>query len=404
MRQVSRHVDFTGHLVAAQTAEVRTRVTGHLAKVLFKPGVIVKQGEVLFELDSAPFQAALGRPEADVRIAQVRLDRATAELKELNSPHAPAPAAGDRQRLEAQQAEAQANLLAARGELEVARLNLQSTRLTAPIGGKIGRPLVAVGSLVTDGMSLATIDSVDPMCAAFDVDQATLLKLRRDPAHRDTESEMPVLVGLSDEKGYPRKSKVESADTRLGPTGAARWQALLPNPDGLLMPGMTVHVRLVTSDPYRAMLVPQSAMFPIYFPPTSSAYFPPTSSADRKQSFAVFIVTDHDVVQQREIQTGDPDDEMQVVEKGLNVDDWVIEKGSELYYHSREWRDGMTVKPQRKPPEAPPSSSQVAPPAAGPSAELDLFQGKPKPAASGESPSTKSRSASGESVPPGVPR
>jgi hypothetical protein len=162
------------------------------------------------------------------------------------------------------------------------------------------------------------------------------------------------------------------------------------------MPGMTVHVRLVTSDPYRAMLVPQSAIFP-------PVYFPPTSSADRKQSFAVFIVTDHDVVQQREIQTGDPDDEMQVVEKGLNVDDWVIEKGSELYY-SPARRDGMTVKPQRKPPEAPPSSSQVAPPAAGPSAELDLFQGKPKPAASGESPSTKSRSASGESVPLGVPR
>ena len=191
--------------------------------------------------------------------------------------------------MEAQQAEAEATLTAAKEGLKLAQLNLASTRLTAPISGKIGRPLIAVGSLVTDSMPLATIDSVDPMCVVFNVDQNTVLNLRRNPPHLQGESALPVLVGLTDEKGFPRKSKVESADTRIDPaTGTARWRALLPNPDGLLMPGMFVRVRLVTSDPYQALLVPENAV-----------------GINQGQRF-VFIVTDQNVVQRREIKTRGP--------------------------------------------------------------------------------------------------
>jgi len=358
VHQVSHHVDRQGFLLAAQTAEVRSRVSGHLAKVFFKPGATVKQGDPLFELDPAPFQAAMIKPEAEVRLAQVRLERARAELRDASSP-------SDRRRLEAQQGETEAALQAAKGELDVARLNVVSTRITAPISGKIGRPLVPVGSLVTDSIVLATIDLVDPMGVAFDVNQETLLKLRRDPARHDGELGLTVLVGLSDEKGFPRKSKVESADTRLGPGGVARWQALLPNPDGLLMPGMTVHVRLITSDPYTALLVPESAVFTFYAP------------EDRSHSHsAVLIVTDRDVVQQHEVGIGERDDgDMLVVEKGLTTDDWVIENGN-LRYNTRELKDGMTVKPQKKPPEVPPSSPKVAQPAA----PGDSSSAKPPPA------------------------
>jgi RND family efflux transporter MFP subunit len=236
--------------------------------------------------------------------------------------------------MEAQQAEAEAALTAAQEGLKVAKLNLASTRLTAPIGGKIGRPLIPIGSLVTDKMPLATIDSVDPMCVAFDVDEPTVLRLRRSPPRRDGELQPPVLVGLPDEKGFPRTSKVESADTRINPnTRTAGWRALLPNPDGLLMPGMFARVRLVTSGLYAAMLVPETAV-----------------GIDQGQRF-VFIVTDQNVVQRRNVKIGDRDDDgMRVVDEELTAGDWVIEKSA------LQWKEGMTVKPLKTPAAVSPSS------------------------------------------------
>jgi RND family efflux transporter MFP subunit len=343
VRQVTQYVDFTGQTEAVQTAEVRPRVTGRLAKVLFKPGTMVKQGEVLFEIDPAPFQAEVDKREADVRLAQLRLNRTTAELKD-----AKAPAPSDRQRLEAQQAEAEAALTAAQEGLKVARLNLASTRLTAPISGKIGRPLVPVGSLVADTKSLAPIDSVDPICVAFAVDERTLLGLRRNPPRFHGEPGLPVLVGLADEKGFPHKAKFESADTRVDPaTGTARWRALLPNPDGLLMPGLFVRVRLVTSDPYQALLLPETAL-----------------NSDQGRKF-VWIVTGPNLVQSRNVEIGQlSEDGMRVVNKGLTADDWVVEKAS--FQHSLPWKAGMTFKPKKAPEAVPPSSPNDKPPAAAP--------------------------------------
>ncbi|MGO9112680.1 MAG: efflux RND transporter periplasmic adaptor subunit [Thermoguttaceae bacterium] len=346
VRQITDLADFPGYLQAAQTAEARSRVTGHLAKIFFQPGAMVKQGEVLFELGPEPFQAELDKREADVRLAQLRLNRTTAEMKDAKT-----PSTDEHRRLEAQQAEAEAAFTAAQEGLKVARLNLASTRLTAPIGGKIGRPMVPVGSLVTDSMPLATIDSVDPMCVAFDVDQNTILKLRRDPTHHDGEVGLPVLVALSDEKDFRYKGKVESADNRLDVAGRARWRALLPNPDGLLMPGMFVHVRLVTSDPYTALLVPQTAIF-----------FYLDQEQPVQQHSAAFIVTDQNALHRREIQIGDRDDDgMRVVKKGLTSDDWVIEKGWPTRTGDT-WGDGMTVKPL-KPAAVPPASPKGTPPA-----------------------------------------
>ena len=154
----------------------------------------------------------MDKREADVRLAELKVRQSTAELKDAKA--APPPI---RRPMEAEQAEAEAALKATKEGVKVARLNLASTRITAPIGGRIGRPLVPVGSLVTDTKALAAIDSVDPMCVAFDVPDGTVLELRRNPPHLQEGPAMPVLVGLSDEKGFPHKSKVESAETRLDP-------------------------------------------------------------------------------------------------------------------------------------------------------------------------------------------
>jgi RND family efflux transporter MFP subunit len=349
VRQVTRHVDFTGRLEAAQTAEVRPRIAGQLARVLFKAGATVKQGDLLFEIDAVPFQAEQDRREADVRLAQLRLDRTAAELKEAKD-----SVASERRRLEAQQADAEAALKAAQEGLKVARLNLESTRLTAPISGRIGRPLIAVGSLASGSAPWATIDSVDPMCVVFNIDQDSVLNLRRNPPHVRGESTLPVLVGLPDEKDLPRKSNVESADTRIDPaTGTARWRALLPNPDGLLMPGMFVHVRLVTSDPHQALLVPRNAV------------------QGRGRSSSVFILSDQNIVHLRDVTVPcQEDDGMWVVEKGLTADDWVIAshvattKNSSGLNITFSIVDGMTVAPKKPVAAAVPSSSGDKPPKA----------------------------------------
>jgi RND family efflux transporter MFP subunit len=364
VRQFADHVDFTGQTEAAQTAEVRSRVSGRLAKVLFQPGSTVKQGDPLFEIDPAPFQAELDKREAEVRLLQLRVNRAKAGVESFD--------------------EAEAALAAAQQGLKVARLNLDATRLTAPISGRIGRPLVAVGSLVTDAMPLAAIDSVDPVCVAFKVDERTLLELRRNPPHLQGQSALPVLVGVIDEKGYPHKSKVESADTRVDPaTATARWRALLPNPDGLLLPGMFVRVRLVTSDPYPALLVPDKALFDKSL--IRDVQTPDGPRYSGKTQISVLIVTEQNVVQGRDVERGLRDDDgMLVVKKGLHADDWVIENG--IGYLAREQGgqiykpllNGMTVKPVKPPVPASPSTGNGSgnPPTTARTAELKLYGGK----------------------------
>lgn len=366
VRQVTPHEDLTGRLEAAQTAEIRSRVTGHLAKVLFKPGATVKQGDLLFELDPAPLQAELDKRQADVRLAQLRVKRTTAELKDAQK-----PSPSERQRLEAQQAEAEAALTAAQEGLRVAQLNLESTRLTAPITGSIGRPLLPAGSLVLNTTTLATIDSVDPIGVAFCVPQNTVLSLRRRPVDRHQESAIPVFIRLSDEISFAHEGKLESADTRIDPaTGTAAWRATLPNPDGLLMPGMAVGVRLITGVPYQAILVPETAI------------------RDEAGKQFVCTVTDKNVVQRHTVKVGDRDDRMRVVKEGLTADDWVIPESLPAMPDMMsggmmpgvmpgmapgmpgaglpQWQDGMTVKPRKPPSPAPqPSSKDKKPPPSG---------------------------------------
>lgn len=349
VRQVTPHEDLTGRLEAAQTAEVRSRVTGHLAKVLFKPGATVKQGDLLFELDPAPFQTELNKCQADLRLAQLRVKRTAAALKDAQK-----PSPGERQRLEAEQAEAEAAVTAAQEGVHVAQLNLESTRLTAPISGKIGRPLVSAGSLVANTTVLATIDPVDPIGVAFPVPQKTVLSLRRSATDRNQESPTPVFVRLGEETGFTYEGKVESADTHIDPaTGTAVWRAKLPNPDGLLMPGMAVGVRLVTGAPYQAILVPEIAI-----------------GGEAGQQF-VYVVTEKNIVQRRTVNAGDRDEGLRVVKEGLTADDRVIlevlpeKRGSVISGPMPVWQEGMTVKPRKTSFTAPQPSSEVKPSTSG---------------------------------------
>ena len=182
--------------------------------------------------------------------------------------------------------------------------------------------------------------------AVFDVDERTVLRARRlvqaERSKSEPAWEFPVLWGLSDDKGHPNRSKVESVDVNIDPnTGTARWRALLPNPDGILTPGMFVRVRVVLGPPAKALLIPESAL-----------------GTDQGRRF-VYVVNDRDVIEYRPVQIGQLDDGLRVVEEGLTTEDLVVTSGRE------KLRPGMTVQPEQAPaaeqPEAAPGQNKSEP-------------------------------------------
>ena len=185
-RDVTDYADFTGRTAAVDSVEVRARVWGYLDKVNFKEGALVKKGDVLFEIDPRPYQADLEQAEGDRRAG--RGPRAPTRAR-LPRRQEPARARGGRPgrirpvrgRLPARRV---ANLDAAKASRDLAELDLDYTKVTAPVSGRVSRYVVTVGNLIQSGDQnggtlLTTIVSVDPMYAYFDVDERTVLRVRQ---------------------------------------------------------------------------------------------------------------------------------------------------------------------------------------------------------------------------------
>jgi RND family efflux transporter MFP subunit len=328
VREVTDYGDFIGRAQAAHSVTICPRVTGYLAKVRFKAGDAVRQGELLFEVDPRPYQAALEKHQAECQLAEAQLKLAATTFARNKQLATTTPGSVGEPALDQAQAgvtTAEAAVKAARAGLESARLQLEFTRIVAPIGGKIGRPAVDAGNLVTaDSTSLATIVSTDPVYVCFDVDERTTLQLRRKALENRGKNEnkagLPVACALADEAGYPRRGVVDFANNVVDPaTGTLLMRAVLPNADGLILPGMFVRVRLTLSEPYKAVLVSERAVM---------------SDRGNKQ---VFVVTAGNVVERRAVKVGPLDDGMRVVREGLTVEDNVVVSGVQRL------RPGMTV-------------------------------------------------------------
>jgi RND family efflux transporter MFP subunit len=243
---------FTGRLEAVENVLLQPRVGGYLTKVNFQAGALVKKGELLFEIDPRTYKAALDLAHADLAVAEARLKAVEAAWQRAQRLLGTKSISREEyEKINSDRTEAKVALQVVRARVERARLDLDSTQITAPIAGRIGLPLVTAGNLVVGPprpTPLANVRSVDPMYVYFDLDERTLLRLRR--AGQAKDGKLPLALGLADEKGFPHKGALDALDNRVDPsTGSVRVRGVLANPRGVLMPGMFARVRLTLPKP-----------------------------------------------------------------------------------------------------------------------------------------------------------
>lgn len=276
VREVVDYAYFTGRIEAPEAVKVQSRVTGYLDTVDFEPGAVVKANQRLFLVDPRPYRAALDRANGQVQLAEAKLKLAVADYaRALEIAKTPgAISQQDVDKYAAAKGEAEAAVAAAKANSESARLNVEFTRIIAPVDGVVGRNLLTIGNLVKqDQTLLTTVVSQDPMYAYFDIDEHTLLRIERliqqsKVDRRDEERGFLVELGLSDEGNrYPHQGRVDFINNQIDPTtGTIQARGTFSNPalnfknSHLLTPGMFVRIRLPIGEPHDALLVPQEAI------------------------------------------------------------------------------------------------------------------------------------------------
>ena len=229
----------------ADAVDVRAQVTGRLTRVAVKDGAAVAKGDLLIEIDAQPYRLALDAALARVKVAEAKLKVAKIEADNAKKLQKQNVISADEAALhEAKAAEAGAGLAVAKVETQQAQLNLDRTRVTAPFDGRVSRIASAEGALVTANRThILTVVAAGPMYVTFNVPEAILLQLRRDGL--SAPDKLDVAVGFALDKGHPHEAKMDLIAPEVDPkTGAVRFRATVPNPKGLLSPGMSARVRL----------------------------------------------------------------------------------------------------------------------------------------------------------------
>jgi RND family efflux transporter MFP subunit len=332
-REVTDYADYTGRTAAVDSVEVRAHVWGYLDKVNFKEGALVKKGDVLFELDARPYQAALDQAKAKVAQdeAQLAFDEAEHQ-RNLNLVRTGAVSRSDLDKTAAARGVDIANIAADKAAVASRQLDVEYTKVTAPVSGRTSRYVVTVGNLIQSGDQgggtlLTTIVSVDPMYVYFDADEYTVLRVRqlirekKLPSAREVER--PVWLGLANEDGFPHQGVVNFVDNQINPkTGTLRLRGVFPNKDETLAPGHFARVRFPISAPHRALLVNDRAI-----------------DTDQGQK-VVYVVDKDNKVNLRPVRLGTVHDGLREVIDGLNPGERVIVTGLQ------QVRPGATVEPK----------------------------------------------------------
>jgi RND family efflux transporter MFP subunit len=323
-REVTKWDEYSGYLAAPDMVNLEARVGGYIEQARFEEGALVHKGDVLFIIDERPFKADLDSKKADVAKAEALVRQAAVHLTRVAEVvKARAVSQDDYDSAKAASEQAQAALQAAKAAEETSRLNLDWTRVTAPITGRISRKVVTVGNLVVGGSGpapatlLTTIVSVDPIWCYVNVPERLYLSYRPllaggggQSASRAT---MTCLLQLEDETGFPHRGVVDFVDNRVDQaTGTIQLRGSFPNPEGALTPGLFARMRLPGSPPRPALLIPGTGI-----------------GTDQNERY-VLIVGDDDVVQRRMVTLGGQFGHMQAIAEGLQGDERVIVDGLQM--------------------------------------------------------------------------
>lgn len=258
--------EYTGRFEASNRVEVRARVSGFLESVNFVDGQMVKKGDVLFTIDSRPFKIALDQASADYSQAQASLKTATDNFNRVESLRESGAVSIEEYDRRKQALEyAKASIQLSQSRVDNAKLNLEFTRVTAPISGLISRDLVNVGNLIDGGSSnstlLTTIVATSPIDFYFTGSESDYLKyvrLARNGERKSARAEgIPVFIKLQDEDEFVHEAKIDFVDNEIdNGTGTIMSRAVLENNDHLLEPGMFGKARILGSAEYNAIMIP----------------------------------------------------------------------------------------------------------------------------------------------------
>ncbi len=273
VRDLTDEDDYNGWLAAHDTLEVRSRVRGHIQAIHFKDGDMVQKGQPLFELDPRPFQVEINQALANAKALEaqkVAAEKDVARYTELLK-----SGGASRQQLEKAQADAQAydaQIAAKMEEVKRFELDLQYSKITADLAGKVSKANLTEGNLVNAGGSdplLTTIVSIDPIYVDFNVDERAMQRYQEIGAGRQgndkpkplREQKISFSFGLDTDKGFPHQGQLVFADNKYAEgTGTILVRGVAPNPDGRLIPASRVRVRIPVSDKYQAVVVPDTSV------------------------------------------------------------------------------------------------------------------------------------------------
>ena len=315
-KMVVDHEDFTGHTDPVNAVDIRTQVSGYLDKVNFKDGQDVEKDELLFEIDPRTYESTLAQTKGSEAQAKAHLERVTRDydrVSKLSGTTAISREELDRYFSDTLEADAAMKVAAANRTL--AETNLGYTRIRAKFAGRISRRNVDAGNIVkANDTLLTTLVALDPIYASFDIDERTLLRIRRligegkaDSARR---SNIEIQIGLADEEGFSLKGIIDFADNRVDmATGTLRVRATVNNERLLLSPGLFIRVRVPIGRPREALLIPEEAL-----------------GSDQGQRY-VYIVDAKDEVVYRRVKTGMQVEQYRVIDEGVSPTDRVIIRG-----------------------------------------------------------------------------
>jgi multidrug efflux system membrane fusion protein len=331
-KQLGDSDEFTGRLEPVNSVEVRPRVSGYLQSVHFKEGAIVRQGDLLFQIDARPFQAEVDRLKGELSQAKAQRSRAQSDFERAERLHNnDGMSAEEYDRRAAVRNEAEARIATTEAALRGAELNLEFTRVTAPITGRVGRAEITEGNLVESGAAqvrpLTSLVSLDPVYVYFDVDEQTYLKYARlTQNHKASSNDLRgvALLGLADEDAFPHRGQVSFVDNQVSSsTGTIRLRATFANKNLALTPGLFARIRLQGGESRSGCLAKDEAVV-----------------TDLNQKY-VFVLGKNNSLIYRPVKLGPMAEGLRVVRDGLHEGDIIVVSGLQRV------RPGAVVTPKR---------------------------------------------------------